>query len=29
MSNATFSVLIGIWAVGIYSLGVYMGRRSK
>lgn len=29
MSGITFSVLIGMWAVGIFILGVYMGRKSK
>lgn len=29
MSNAIFSILIGIYVVGVYCLGFYMGRRSK
>lgn len=29
MSNAIFPIFAGIWAVGVYVLGVYMGRKSK
>jgi hypothetical protein len=29
MSNAMFSILVGIYVFGVYCLGFYMGRRSK
>lgn len=29
MSSAIFPILFGIYVVGVYCLGLYMGRRSK
>lgn len=29
MSSTIFSIFVGIWAVCVYLLGFYMGRKSK
>ncbi len=29
MNNVLFTIIVGIYVVGVYCLGFYMGRRSK